>query len=361
MLNPLYNFVARAIVVIHSVLQHVVGHNGWAWALSIVVLVAAVRLVLVPLFVKQIKTQRTMQIMQPKIKELREKHKNDKQKLNEEMIKLQREHGNPLLGCLPMVLQIPLFLSLYRVMNGFAPISKGLSPEQRLHAVSLHGNLYYPTHLNGLSVQQAATIANAKIFGASLATSLLSPAKTLALVGGQSAGTKIVALVLILIMSVTIFVTQKQIMGRNGSPTDATQATTQKLLLYASPIALGVFGLRTSIGGLLYWFTTNLWSMAQQFIVIRRMPPVIVAGVTPGAAGSPATRPGGPAAGPAAKSRPSLLKKPPVVIEPTPPPKLVQQRLATDGAGPTRATSGPVNRSGSGSKKRKNNRRGGRH
>lgn len=360
MLNPLYNFVARAIVVLHSGLRYVVGNNGWAWALSIVVLVAAVRLVLVPLFVKQIKTQRTMQIMQPKIKELREKHKNDKQKLNEEMIKLQREHGNPLLGCLPMVLQIPLFLSLYRVMNGFSPISKTLSPEQRAHAVLLHGSLYYPSHLNGLSVEQAATIANAKIFGASLATSLLSPAKTLALVGGHSVGTKGVALVLILIMVVTIFVTQKQIMGRNGAPTDPTQATTQKLLLYASPIALGVFGLRTSIGGLLYWFTTNLWSMAQQFIVIRRMPPVVAAGVTPGAAGSPASRPGGPAAGPPAKTRPSLLKKPPVVVEPTAPAKLVQQRVVADGVGSSRPSKAPATRSTAASRKRKN-RRGGRH
>jgi len=82
-LNPIYNFVARAVVEIHSVLRHIVGDNGWAWALSIVVLIIGVRLVLFPLFVKQIKSQRQMQIMQPKIKELREKHKNDKQKMNE--------------------------------------------------------------------------------------------------------------------------------------------------------------------------------------------------------------------------------------------------------------------------------------
>lgn len=362
-LSPLYNFVARAIVVLRGGLKQVVGDNGWAWALAIVVLVAAVRLILVPLFVKQIKTQRTMQVMQPKIKELREKHKNDKQKMNEEMIKLQREHGNPLLGCLPMVLQIPLFLALYRVMNGFSPKTSGLTPMQ-LQEQMTHGG-YYPTHLNGLSVDQADQIAHAKIFGASLATSLLSPKKVLDLVGGDVVGTKVVSIALILIMVVTIYITQRQIMGRNGAPTDPTQATTQKLLLYASPLFLGVFGLHTSIGGLLYWFTTNIWSMGQQFLVIRRMPPMIPDAGS-GAAGSPGgTRPGGPAAGPnngPTKTKTSLRKQPAALPpDPVPSQRLVQQRV-TDGAGGARPPKGPTgaNRGGSSSKRRKS-RRGGRH
>jgi YidC/Oxa1 family membrane protein insertase len=356
-LNPLYDFVARAIVVIHSGIRHVVGDNGWAWALSIVILVAAVRLVLVPLFVKQIKTQRTMQVMQPKIKELKEKYKNDKQKMNEEMIKLQREHGNPLLGCLPTVLQIPLFLSLYRVMNGFSPKEKTLTAAQKAIA-AVHGG-YYPTHLNGLSVNQADQIAHAKIFGASLATSLLSKASVLHLLGSNGASTKVIAIVLIIVMMGTTYITQRQIIGRNGPASDANQAMTQKLLLYVSPLALGVFGIRISIGGLLYWFTTNFWSMAQQFIVIRRMPPVVAAGAG-GAAGSAASRPGGPAAGPSAAK--VKLKKGEPEPEPLPPPRLIQQRAVTEGvpAGTRPTKPPPPNRPGSNSKKRKN-RRGGRH
>ncbi len=353
-LSWLYNFVARAIVVIHSGLRHVVGENGWAWALSIIVLVAAVRLVLIPIFVKQIKTQRTMQVMQPKVKELREKYKNDKQKLNEEMIKLQKEHGNPLLGCLPTVLQIPLFLSLYRVMNGFSPKSvSDLTTAQKTIAQGFDG--YYPTHLNGLSVAQADQIAHAKIFGASLATSLLSKKATLDLLGGNAATTKIVAIVLIIVMAVTTYVTQRQIIGRNGPAADPSQAMTQKLLLYASPLALAVFGIRISIGGLLYWFTTNFWSMGQQFIVIRRMPPVVGVGAAGGsAAGPPAKPPGG-------SSPPKLgrgARRTPPPVEPPVAPRMIQQRVPETGSGsrpPVKAQRG-----GSASRRRKS-RRGGRH
>ncbi len=351
-LGPLYNFVARAIVVIHSGLKHVTGENGYTWALSIIILVAAVRLLLVPLFVRQIKMQRTMQIMQPKIKELKEKHKNDKQKLNEEMIKLQKEHGNPLLGCLPLVLQFPLFISLYRVMNGFSP-KTALTADNKLHAI----NGYYPLHTNGLSIAQADQIAHAKIFGASLATSLLSDSKTLRIVGGDFLGTRVVAIVLIVIMVVTIYLTQKQIMGRNGAPTDPTQAMTQKLMLYGSPVGLAIFGLHYSIGGLLYWFTTNLWSLAQQFIVIRRMPPVVVAGATPGQSGTPSlSKPGGPAA---AGGRIKLTKGAPKVPEPPPPTRLVQQRPDSDSVSDSRPK-GPGGQRGASSSRKKKNRRGGR-
>jgi YidC/Oxa1 family membrane protein insertase len=349
----LYNFIARAIVVIQSGIKHVIGNNGWSYAVSIILLVMAVRLVLVPIFVKQIKTQRTMQLMQPKIKELREKYKNDKQKMNEEMIKLQREHGNPLLGCLPTLLQIPLFLSLYRVMNGFAPKTGTLSAAQRAVAVNIPGkDAYYPTHLNGLTPTEAFRIADAKIFGASIAGSLRSSDKVFELLGSSRTSTTILCIILIIIMMVTTFLTQKQIMGRSGAALDPNQAMTQKLLLYFSPLALGVFGIRIAIGGLLYWFTTNLWSLAQQFIVIRRMPPVIA----PGASGAAAVaaKPTGPKPGGLFGGAKKAL---PAAVEP--PPRLVQQRAVPEGgSGPTGPSRPP--RGGSASK-RKKNRRGGRH
>ncbi len=355
-LSWLYNFVARAIVVLDSGIRHVVGDNGYAWALSIIVLVAAVRLVLVPLFVRQIKMQRSMQVMQPKIKELKEKYKNDKQKLNAEMIKLQKEHGNPILGCLPVLLQIPLFISLYRVMNGFAPKVTGLTSAQKAVA-AMHGG-YYPVHFNGLSIDQADKIAHAKIFGASLATSLLSSKHTLGLVGGNEFGTRVVAIVLIVIMVVTIYLTQKQIIGRNGLPADPTQAMTQKLMLYGSPIGLAVFGLHYSVGGLLYWFTTNLWSLGQQFIVIRRMPPALGgSGVLPATAGSaPAGGTGGSggAGGLLAKRRP---KTPPPA--PAPAPRLVQQRTVSE-TGPASGSAPSGTGRGGAASRRKKSRRGGR-
>ena len=322
MLNSLYNLTARAIVDIHSGLVHVLGHSGWAWALSIVLLVMGVRAALFPLFVKQIKAQRTMQLLQPKIKELRDKHKNDKQKMNEEMIKLQREHGNPLLGCLPILVQIPLFLALFRVTSGLAPKTSGLTPAQSAAAI----NGYYPTHLDGLSVKTASSIAHAKIFGASVASSLTSSHHSLAQLGSNGTATKVLCVILILIMMSTTYITQRQIMGRQpAAATDAQQQSVQKALLYLSPFFLGVFGFRFSIGVLLYWFTTNLWSMGQQFFVIRRMPPL------PGGAAVPG--PVAPAAGP--QPRRSLLRRGAEVAPAAPPAqqRLVQQRPAADGPG----------------------------
>ncbi|HEX7355678.1 MAG TPA: membrane protein insertase YidC [Mycobacteriales bacterium] len=348
MLNALYNFVARATVVIHGGLQHVTGDNGYTWALSIILLTAGVRLILVPLFVKQIKSQRTMQVMQPKIKELREKYKNDKQKLNEEMIKLQREHGNPLLGCLPTVLQIPLFLALYRVMNGFEPQK----------SLTIPGNIngYYPDHLSGLSVSEASQIAHAKIFGASLATTFRSSHEVLNTLGANIVATRIVCGVLIVVMMLSTYVTQRQIMGRNSVVGNPQQAATQKILLYVSPLFLGIFGLRISVGGLLYWFTSNVWSMVQQLVVIRRMPPVIEGGSGPAAstAGAPQPSGGGGLLGGRRREAP-----PPPAPAPA---RLVQQRTVSDSAPsePTGSPRGGRPPRGGSAAKRKKGRKGGR-
>ena len=96
--------------------------SGWAWGLSIVFLTITVRIVLFPLFVKQIKSQRRMQEIAPKIKELQAKHKGDRETLNVELMKLYKEHGtNPISGCLPLLLQLPIFFALFRVMNEFKP------------------------------------------------------------------------------------------------------------------------------------------------------------------------------------------------------------------------------------------------
>src|SRR5580693_786548 len=121
-LNPLYNAVAWLLVHIHTGLAHVVGPSA-AWSLSIVVLTVAMRLVLFPVFVKQIRSQRAMQAVQPKMKELQAKYKNDKEKLNQEMMALWKEQGvNPLSGCLPLLLQIPIFISLFHSLRAIKPI-----------------------------------------------------------------------------------------------------------------------------------------------------------------------------------------------------------------------------------------------
>ncbi|WP_250279873.1 membrane protein insertase YidC [Frankia sp. Cppng1_Ct_nod] len=265
MLDPLYHLAANAIVFFHKGFGPIFGYDSFfAWAFSVVLLVICVRILIFPLFVKQVKSQRTMQMMQPKIKEIREKHGHDKQKMNAEIMALQREHGNPLLGCLPIVLQIPLFIALFHVFSHLQPV---LRP---------NGVLEWAPRV-GLSADQVEQIARAKLLGVSLSTSFTSSSSLLDFVHANGTNVKIFAVVLILLMGATTFLTQKQIMSRTG-PTDPQQAMVQKVLLYGSPVMLAVFGFRFPIAVLLYWLTTNLWSMGQQFFVIKKMPPVLPAG-----------------------------------------------------------------------------------
>ncbi len=262
MLDPLYHLAAHAIVIFHGGFGPIFGQDSFfAWSFSVVLLVICVRILIFPLFVKQVKSQRTMQLMQPKIKEIRDKHGHDKQKMNAEIMALQKEHGNPLLGCLPIVLQIPLFIALFHVFSHLQPVDRP------------GGVLEWAPRV-GLSADQVQQIAEAKLLGVSLSTSFTSSSSFLEFVHANGTNVKIFAVVLIVLMGMTTFLTQKQIMARTGT-TDAQQVMVQRVLLYGSPIMLAVFGFRFPIAVLLYWLTTNLWSMGQQFFVIKRMPPVL--------------------------------------------------------------------------------------
>ncbi|NBU57946.1 MAG: membrane protein insertase YidC, partial [Actinobacteria bacterium] len=121
-LNPLYNVVSGVIVAIHKVLSPVFGANsGVTWSLSIMGLVVLIRIILIPLFVKQIKSQRALTALQPHMKEIQKKYKDDRQKQSEEMMKLYKEHKtNPLASCFPILAQAPIFFALFTVLNGIA-------------------------------------------------------------------------------------------------------------------------------------------------------------------------------------------------------------------------------------------------
>lgn len=291
MLDPLYRLVAAAIVFFHGALSPIFGKDSfWSWALAIVLLTMVVRLILFPLFVKQIKSQRTMQMLQPRIKEIRDKYKNDKQRMNMELMALQKEHGNPLLGCLPIFAQIPLFIALFHVLRALQPhhttagVCRGLAKS---------GYILHQT--SGLTCAQVEQFANAKLFGVSLSASFRSPAAELHYLGANATAVRIMAAILIVIMSITTYLTQKQIMGRNG-PVDPSQALQQKVILYLIPAMLLFSGTLFPIGVLFYWLTTNLWSMGQQFFVLRRMPPVVPlpTGAAAARAASGGTRQTGP-------------------------------------------------------------------
>src|SRR3954453_17405389 len=275
-----------------------------SYALAIVLLVMLVRLCIVPLFVRSVKAQRTMQMLQPHIKEIREKYKNDRQQMNQKIMELQKEHGNPLLGCLPLLLQIPLFISLFHVFRAIAPSSDG------------HGGYYFKA-ASGLTVDEVQSIATAKLGGVSLAAAFTNPAKEIAFLGANGAAVKITCVVLIIVMSTTTFITQKQIMARNG-PSDPQQQMIQRVLLYASPLFLAVFGFNFPIAVLIYWLTTNAWSMGQQHFIIKRMPPLNI-----GKAGAPAPAAAGSGAG---GGLASLLKGKQPPPEPEAPTRLAQVR-----------------------------------
>jgi YidC/Oxa1 family membrane protein insertase len=230
------------------------GLSGLAWALSIVFLVVTIRLILFPLFVKQIKSQRAMQEIQPEMQKLRKQYGADRQGMAQAQQQLFKERGvNPLAGCLPILPQIPVFLSLFHVLRRLSPDATGLY---------------------SWSTELTQEAAQAPFFGAPISSSFnMSGDKEQAILEiATYANIRIVAFILIVVMCFTTYFTQKQIMRRSG-PVEGQAAMVQKLLLYGMPLSLFVSGFFFPIGVLLYWFTNNLWTLGQQFFILRKMPP----------------------------------------------------------------------------------------
>lgn len=247
-MTPLYFAVSALLVGWHWLLSLVLDPNsGWAWALSIAGLTIVIRTLLIPLFVRQIRSSRNLQLLQPKMKELQKKYGHDREKLGQEMMKLYKETGtNPFSSCLPLLLQSPIFLALFRVLD-YA--SKGQA----------HSSIMQP-YVNSLQ--------HAKIFGAEISQTFLKAS------GPGENNVKIVAIVLIILMTATMFTTQLQLMRKNmpKAALEGQAAQMQKVMLYVFPIFFLIGGFNFPIGVLIYWFVSNLWTMGQQFYVIRRNP-----------------------------------------------------------------------------------------
>ena len=261
MLDWLYTAISWVMARWHSLWNLVFGDpppesglSGLAWVLAIVFLVVTIRLILFPLFVKQVKSQRAMQELQPEIQKIRAQYGSDRQGAGQAIMAMQKERGvNPLAGCLPILPQIPVFLSLFHVLRRLAPGADGLY-----------------TWTDDLTDEAA----RAKLFGAPISASFnMTGDKEAAILEIASYSTiRVVAFVLIVIMCLTTFFTQKQIMARSG-PVEGQAATIQRLMLYGMPLSLFVTGFFFPIGVLLYWFTNNLWTLGQQFFILRKMPP----------------------------------------------------------------------------------------
>ncbi|MDX3096415.1 membrane protein insertase YidC [Streptomyces sp. ME01-24h] len=252
-LNPLYDAVSWIIVQFHSLYSLVFDKDGGlAWGLSIVSLVVLIRICLIPLFVKQIKSTRNMQALQPKMKAIQERYKNDRQRQSEEMMKLYKETGtNPLSSCLPILAQSPFFFSLYHVLSYIAQGKQvGVMGQDLVNSAQ-----------------------KAHIFGAPLAAKFTDSADKLASLGASVVDVRVVTVIMIVLMSASQFYTQRQLMTKNVDMTVKTPfMQQQKMLMYVFPIMFAVFGINFPVGVLIYWLTTNVWTMGQQMYVIRRNP-----------------------------------------------------------------------------------------
>ncbi len=247
-LDPLYWIVSGVMVSIHKALSPVFGGaSGVTWTLSIMGLVVLIRTILIPLFVKQIKSQRALTALAPEMKKIQQKYKDDRQKQSEELMKLYKTHKtNPMASCFPILAQAPIFFALFTVLNGI-----GKNPPQARGV---------------LTSEIAAQMAKAEFFGAPISPTVL----------GSSDGTvKIVTVFLIFLMSLTTFTTQHQLMVKGMPKLDSSNnmmLQQQKIMLYLFPVIFAVSGVNFPIGVLIYWSTTNFWTWGQQFYVIKRNP-----------------------------------------------------------------------------------------
>lgn len=264
LLMPLKVAEAWVMVTIHKLLVAIGMSDGPgpAWVLSIVGLTVAVRVLIMPLFVKQIRSSRGMQAMQPELRALQNKYKGKKdpasqERMREEMMALYRKHGtNPLSSCLPMLIQIPIFFALFRVLA-------------RLQEVANSAGSAHPVKIGPLTPALAADVQASSLFGAPLSSSFMN---------GGSATVKIVTMVLIVLMTATQFYTMHQLtmknMPKSVTESDNPVMRSQRMMMYGMPLIFFITGPQFQVGVLIYWLVSNVWTMGQQWWTIRNMPAV---------------------------------------------------------------------------------------
>lgn len=249
MMQPLYWAVSGLLVMFHW-LWGVWAElpTGAAWTLAIVSLTVVVRTAMIPLFVKQINSARNMQLMQPKIQELQKKYGHDRERLGQETMKMYKEEGvNPMASCFPLLIQMPIFLALFRVLQGAADGTvRGQWLKDRPDLVT--------------------ALQDAQLFGAGLADRIfpLTP----------FGPNQIIGILLVILMVAALFVTQLQLMRKNMPPESLTgpMAQQQKMMLYLFPVIYAVSAVVIPIGVLVYWLASNIWTMVQQGLLIRSNP-----------------------------------------------------------------------------------------
>ena len=258
LLYPVKWVIELLLVAFHSLFTFI-GLNpndGVTWVLAITGLVLVVRSALIPLFVKQIKSQRGMVLLQPELQKLQKKYKgktdrDSREAFAKEQMALYKKTGsNPLSSCLPLLAQMPIFISLFFVLNEAQHNKQGI----------------------GMLTQELATsFANSKIFGAPLSATFFVPGEN----ADNPLAVQIIAGVMIVLMTASQFITQKQIISKNQTPANLQNSQymqTQKIMLWLFPIMFAISGVSFPLGVMTYWLVSNFWTMGQQFVVIKSMP-----------------------------------------------------------------------------------------
>ena len=254
LLWPIKWVIEAILVFFHSIITTfgLDADAGFTWVLSIVGLVLVVRAALIPIFVKQIKSQRRMLEVAPHLKKIQDKYKGKKDQFSREamqretMALYKRTGTNPLASCLPLLLQMPIFFGLFSVLQ---------NAQRELVGVGL------------LNAELSRSFGESSLFG-------IAPLKLAISTADGNVAVIVVATVMVVLMTGSQFITQLQIMSKNQSPEmrESPMFKQQRILLYLLPLVFAFSGFTFPLGVMFYWLVSNFWTMVQQFLVIRNMP-----------------------------------------------------------------------------------------
>ena len=231
---------------------------GITWVLSIIGLTIVVRAALIPIFVRQIKSQRRMLEVAPQLKKIQDKYKGKKDQfsreaMSRETMEMYKKTGtNPLSSCLPLLLQMPIFFGLFSVLNG----------AQHQNADGSHN-----PGVGLLNQDLSTSFGTSSLFD-------IAPLHLAISTADGNVAVIVIAAVMVVVMTASQFITQLQIMSKNQSPElkASPMYRQQRILLYLLPLVFAFSGFTFAIGVMFYWLASNLWTMGQQFLVIRNMP-----------------------------------------------------------------------------------------
>jgi YidC/Oxa1 family membrane protein insertase len=263
------NIFQPLIDVFEAVLKFIHNNLGVSWGFSIVLLTVVIRAVLIPLTLKQFHSMQALQRLQPELKALQNKYKDDKQRQQQEIMKFYKENKvNPLGSCLPLVAQLPVFISLFYMLR--KTLRGDICPTVQAHYVALHGA--------GATTPCGAGHGAGFLFINDLTN--------------KASG---VVLIVLIVLYVGTQLSSSLMMS------SATMDKTQRQIMLFMPLIFVFFIISFPAGVIVYWITTNSWTILQQYIVKRRLgpaPPPVLAAATSGPSGGRPPRVGGPRPGP---------------------------------------------------------------